>query len=206
MHLNTINKIAEKYFLTETEFIEALILKTPKAYNKLLEDYQQKVFSTCISFIPNREDAEDVAQDVFIEVFNSVHKFKGNSKLSTWIYRIATNKCLEFIRKHNTKKRFGFLQSLFSDNFSIDKTNYYTDIKHPGIVLEQKETSEIIFKAINTLPEQQRLVFTLHKIDGKSYNDISEIIEKSINSVESLMHRAKHNLKQKLDYFYKNEF
>ncbi|WP_375237927.1 RNA polymerase sigma factor [Aurantibacter sp.] len=192
--------------MTETEFIEALILKSPKAYSKLLDDYQQKVFSTCISFVPNTEDAEDIAQDVFIEVFNSIHKFKGNSKLSTWIYRITTNKCLEFIRKHKTKKRFGFLQSLFSEDFSIDKTNYHTDIKHPGIVLEQKETSATIFKAINTLPEQQRLVFTLHKIDGKSYKEISEIIEKSINSVESLMHRAKHNLKQKLDYFYKNEF
>ncbi len=192
--------------MTENEFLDALISKSPKAYNKLLDDYEQKVFSTCISFVPNREDAEDIAQDVFVEVFNSIHKFKGNSKLSTWIYRIATNKSLEFIRKHNTKKRFGFLQSLFSDSFSIDKTNYYTDLKHPGIVLEQKETSQTIFKAINSLPEQQRLVFTLHKIDGKSYKEISEIIEKSINSVESLMHRAKHNLKQKLDYFYKNEF
>ena len=89
---------------------------------------------------------------------------------------------------------------------SIDKTNYFTEIKHPGILLEQKEVSETVFKAINALPEQQQLVFTLHKIDGKSYKEISGIIEKSVNSVESLMHRAKLNLKEKLDYYYKNEF
>ncbi|WP_417875904.1 RNA polymerase sigma factor [Winogradskyella sediminis] len=89
--------------MKETEFIQELKLKSTKAYSQLLDAYQQKVFSTCISFVPNKEDAEDIAQDVFIEVFNSINKFKGESKLSTWIYRITTNKCLEFIRKKNTK-------------------------------------------------------------------------------------------------------
>lgn len=59
--------------------------------------------------MPNTEDAEDIAQEVFVEVFNAIHKFKGQSKLSTWIYKVTTNKCLEFIRKKNTKKRFAFL-------------------------------------------------------------------------------------------------
>ena len=169
--------------MTETEFIEELKSKSRASYSKLLDDFQQKVFGTCLSFVPNREDAEDIAQDVFVEVFNSISKFKGQSKLSTWIYKITTNKCLEFIRKRNTKKRFAFLQSLTGEGFEIDRTNYFTEMNHPGIILENKEKSETLFHAINGLPEAQRLVFTLHKVDGKSYQEVSEITEKSLSSV-----------------------
>ncbi|MFD2824025.1 RNA polymerase sigma factor [Lacinutrix iliipiscaria] len=191
--------------MTENEFIEQLKSKNAKAYTKLLDDFQQKVFSTCMSFIPNKEDAEDVAQDVFVEIFNSINKFKGQSKLSTWIYRITTNKCLEFIRRKTTKKRFAFLQSLSGNAMPIDKSAYFTEFNHPGIVLENKEKSETLFHAINQLPEVQKIVFTLHKVDGKSYQEISDITEKSLSSVESLMFRAKKNLQKGLESYYKNE-
>ena len=158
-----------------------------------------------MSFVPNKEDAEDIAQEVFVEVFKSIKKFKGKSKLSTWIYRITTNKCLEFIRKKNSKKRFAFMQSIFGNEIPFDKTNYFTEYNHPGVLLENKEKSATLFKAINQLPESQKAVFTLHKVDGKSYNEISEITEKSVSSVESLMFRAKKNLQQQLEYYYKNE-
>ena len=81
--------------MNEQNFINQLQAGTDTAFSRLLDDYQQKVFGTCISFIPNKEDAEDVAQEVFLEVFKSISKFKGDSKLSTWIYKITTNKCLE---------------------------------------------------------------------------------------------------------------
>ena len=154
--------------------------------------------------MPNKEDAEDVAQEVFLEVFKSIHKFKGDSKLSTWIYRIATNKCLEFIRKKNTKKRFAFMKSILGNEIPTDKTSYFTEFNHPGILLENKEKSKIIFKAINKLPESQKVVFTLAKIDVKSYQEIVEITGKSLSSVESIMFRAKKSLKEKLNNFYKN--
>ncbi len=191
--------------MTEEEFIDQLRQHHRNAYAKLLDDYQQKVFGTCLSFVPNKEDAEDIAQDVFVEVFNSIHNFKGNSKLSTWIYRITTNKCLEFIRKRNTKKRFAFLQSMTGNTISVDRSSYFTDINHPGVVLENKQRSETLLLAINRLPEAQRLVFTLHKLESLSYNEISEITNKSLSSVESLMFRAKKNLQQILEYYYKNE-
>ena len=190
--------------MTESEFIKQLINKSQLAYSSLLDDFQQKVFATCISFVPNTEDAEDIAQEVFVEVFNSIHKFKGDSKLSTWIYRITTNKCLEFIRKKNTKKRFAFLQSITGNAIPMDKTAYFTEMNHPGVVLENKETSETLFYAINQLPEAQRVVFTLHKIDGKSYKEISEITNKSLSSIESLMFRSKKSLQKLLENFYKN--
>ncbi|MEW4924774.1 RNA polymerase sigma factor [Algibacter sp. 2305UL17-15] len=191
--------------MTEHEFIAGLKNHNANAYGRLLDDFQQKVFATCISFVPNKEDAEDIAQEVFVEVFNSIGKFKGNSKLSTWIYRITTNKCLEFIRKRNTKKRFGFMQSITGNAIPVDKTSYFTEMNHPGIILENKEKSETLFYAINQLPEAQKVVFTLHKVDGKSYQEISDITEKSVSSVESLMFRAKKNLQKLLENFYKNE-
>ncbi|RAJ16877.1 RNA polymerase sigma factor [Olleya aquimaris] len=190
--------------MTETEFIEQLKNQTRASYSRLLDDFQQKVFGTCLSFVPNKEDAEDIAQEVFVEVFNSIHKFKGDSKLSTWIYRITTNKCLEFIRKRNAKKRFAFLQSLTGSDYTLDKASYFTEINHPGLMLEQKETSETLFLAINKLPEAQQLVFTLNKIDDKSYKEISEITNKSIGSIESLLFRAKKNLQSILFEFYNN--
>ena len=192
-------------YLEEQDYINDLKAGKQFAYGKLIDDFQQKVFATCISFVPNKEDAEDIAQEVFVEVFNSIHKFKGDSKLSTWIYRIATNKCLEFIRKKKAKKRFAFLQSIMGNEIPMDNTKYFTEMNHPGIILENKEKSETLFYAINKLPDAQKVVFTLHKVDGKSYQEISEITEKSISSVESLMFRAKKNLQKLLEHFYKNQ-
>jgi len=191
--------------LDENLFLSELKEKKQTAYAKLLDEYQEKVFNTCLSFVPNVEDAEDIAQEVFVEVFKSVTKFKGNSKLSTWIYRISVNKCLEFIRKKKTKKRFGFMQSISGNAIPMDKSAYFTEFNHPGIQLEKKEENEVLFMAINQLPEAQKVVFTLHKIDGLSYKEVSEITKKSISSIESLLFRARKGLKKNLTEFYKKE-
>ena len=191
--------------INQEEFIENLRSGNQAAFSLLIDDYQQKVFHTCISFVPNKEDAEDIAQEVFLEVYKSIGKFKGNSKLSTWIYKICTNKCLEFIRKKNAKKRLVFIQRILGNEIPLDKTNFFTEFNHPGILLEHKEQSETIYLAINTLPESQKTVFTLAKLDGKTYQEIVEITGKSLSSVESIMFRAKKNLQKKIANFYKNK-
>lgn len=191
--------------INQEEFIKNLRSGNQVAFSLLIDDYQQKVFHTCISFVPNKEDAEDIAQEVFLEVYKSIGKFKGNSKLSTWIYKICTNKCLEFIRKKNAKKRLVFIQRILGNEIPLDKTNFFTEFNHPGILLEHKEQSETIYLAINTLPESQKTVFTLAKLDGKTYQEIAEITGKSMSSVESIMFRAKKNLQKKLANFYKNK-
>ncbi|SHG85678.1 RNA polymerase sigma factor [Flagellimonas flava] len=191
--------------MEDKAFLADLKAQKQTAFSRLLDDYQRKVFNTCLSFVPNREDAEDIAQEVFMEVYASIDKFREDAKLSTWIYRISVNKSLEFIRKQKTKKRFGFMQSITGSELPLDKTSYFTEFNHPGIQLENKEKSEILFAAINKLPEAQRVVFTLHRIDGLSYKEISEVTEKSISSIESLLFRAKRNLKKILTKYYKNE-
>ncbi|MBL4605884.1 MAG: sigma-70 family RNA polymerase sigma factor, partial [Flavobacteriaceae bacterium] len=101
--------------------------------------------------------------------------------------------------------RFAFMQRILGNEIPIDITNFFTEFNHPGVQLENKERSETIFLAINTLPESQRVVFTLAKVDGKSYQEIVEITGNSLSSVESIMFRAKKNLQKKLESFYKNE-
>ena len=191
--------------INQEELIKNLRSGNQAAFSLLIDDYQQKVFHTCISFVPNKEDAEDIAQEVFLEVYKSIGKFKGNSKLSTWIYKICTNKCLEFIRKKNAKKRLVFIQRILGNEIPLDKTNFFTEFNHPGILLEHKEQSETIYLALNTLPESQKTVFTLAKLDGKTYQEIVEITGKSLSSVESIMFRAKKNLQKKIANFYKNK-
>lgn len=191
--------------MEDKQFLADLKGHKQSAYSRLLDEHQTKVFNTCMSFVPNKEDAEDIAQEVFVEVYNSINKFKGNSKLSTWIYRISVNKSLEFIRKKSAKKRFGFMQSITGGDIPMDRTTYFTEFDHPGIQLENKEKSETLFNAINKLPELQKVVFTLHKIDGLSYKEVSEVTEKSVSSVESLLFRARKNLQKILSVYYKNE-
>jgi len=146
-------------------------------------------------------DAEDITQEVFAEVFESIHHFRGQSKLSTWIYRITLTKCLELLRSRKRVKRSAVILSLFGKEQQINVTSA-EPFYHPGIRLENKELSAILFNAISKLPLNQRTAFTLHKIENLSYAELSEVMGVSLSSVESLMFRAKKNLKELLESYY----
>lgn len=187
--------------MIEFDDIEALKQGDERAFHTLLDAFSEKVYNLCLSILQNQEDAEDCTQEIFTTVFLSVNQFKGNSKLSTWIYRIGVNKCQELIRKRSRKKRFGFITTLEKVENS-SQTPFY----HPGIELENKERAAFLFEAIHRLPENQRIAFTLHKIEGFSYEDVSNTMNVSLSSVESLIYRARQNLKQLLgDFYEKNE-
>ncbi len=165
---------------------------------------RSRVFNTCLNILQSREDAEDVCQDVFIEVLQSISKFKGESQLSTWIYRITITKSLEFHRKKNRKKRFGLFQSLTGQGDY--ELNLPANFEHPGIQLENKELSKILFAAIEKLPERQKAAFLLHKTEHLSYVEIAAVLEISVPSVESLLFRAKQGLQKILGNYYENNF
>jgi RNA polymerase sigma factor (sigma-70 family) len=169
------------------------------SFQEIYDSYKNKVFNTVISYLQNQEDAEEITQDVFVEIHRSIRTFAGKSSLSTWIYRIAINKSLDFIKSKNRKKRFAFFTELF-DN-SGDVKHEQPDFYHPGIVLENKEKAAILFKAIDKLPENQKNAFILAKTEGLSYQEISGVMQTSISSVESLLVRARQNLQKNLvDY------
>jgi RNA polymerase sigma-70 factor (ECF subfamily) len=156
------------------------------------------VYNLALQYTQNIEDAEEVAQDVFVSIYNSIDKFQANSKLSTWIYRITINKSLDFIKAKKTKKRFAFITNLFfedSNEVKHDKANF----NHPGVELENKEAVEKIFHEINQLPTNQKTVIILSRIEQKSQAEEAEIMNLSIKAAESLYQRAKQNLSKKLN-------
>jgi RNA polymerase sigma factor (sigma-70 family) len=191
--------------LDELNEIEALQNGSQKAFSLLTSNYSAKVYNLSFSILQNQEDAEDVTQEVFTTVFLSINQFKGDSKLSTWIYRITVNKCQELIRKRSRKKRFGIFTT-YDKMETAPSSSIKANFVHPGIELENQERSAILFGAINCLPENQKIAFTMHKIEGIPYEEIASIMETSLSSVESLIFRARQNLKQALaSYYEENE-
>lgn len=170
----------------------------------MVENYQQMVVNTCFGMLHDRDDANDIAQEVFIEVFNSIDKFRLDAKISTWLYRIAVNKSLNFIRDNKKRSLFQRIEAVFAGRNYTDSTSGLSS-DEPDTNLQEKQKSAIVHKAIDSLPENQRIAFTLNKYEDLSYKEIAEIMALSLSSVESLMHRAKKALQKKLLDCYKKD-
>lgn len=191
--------------MQESEFIQQIQLGDDRAFRILVEEHKDRVYNTCLGFLKNPQDAEDVAQEVFIQVFESIGDFREDSALSTWIYRIAVTKSLELIRKRKRKKRYGFFKALLNTDDDPEDASDKDFFPHPGIVLENKERAEVLMKAIELLPENQRIAFTLHKLEDLGYKEIAGVMKTTLPAVESLMHRAKKNLQKELHEYYDTE-
>lgn len=187
--------------MSEWLLIERLKQGDESSFKAIVTTWQDMVYNTVLGILQNEEDAEDVAQEVFLQVYESIGTFKGESKFSTWLYRIAITKSMDHIRRKKRKKRFGKVQRLFG----IENTPIYDppDFHHPGVSLDNKERASVLMKAVKKLPDNQQAAFTLHKVEGLSYQEVSEVMNTSVSSVESLLHRAKNNLKKLLENYYK---
>ena len=164
-------------------------------FKNLYNEYNVLVYNVALNYLQNTEDAEEITQDVFVQVHESLDQFNEKSSLKTWIYRITINKSLNFI-KHKASKKHFFIFGRKSNN-ELEISNL-SNFEHPGVLLENKEKSVILFGVINELTENQKTAFMLSKIDGLSNPEISDIMQLSISSVESLIFRAKTSLKEKL--------
>jgi len=167
----------------------------------MVTSWQDMVYNTSLGLVQNEMDAEDVTQEVFVKAFESIQGFKGESKVSTWLYRITVTKSLDFLRSKKRKKRFGYVYSLFGpDNeLSINPPEFV----HPGVVSEKKQVAAALFKALDQLPEQQRVAFVLTRLEGLGHKEVSEVMGNTVPAVESLLQRAKTNLKKQLTEFYR---
>jgi len=191
--------------LNEEYFIYRLKARDPSAFQELVEQFRDRVYNTALGLLQDNKDAEDMAQEIFLEVYQSIPYFRGASKISTWIYRITVQKSLEFIRKQKRKKRSATLLSLFGKENLIPVPGT-SPFFHPGIQLENKERAAILFDAIKKLPVKQRMAFTLNKVEDLGYAEIAEIMKVSLSSVESLLFRARQNLRKILaGYYVENE-
>lgn len=192
--------------MEDIQIINQVIDNKSSGFKFLVDRYQLLVVNTCYGFVHNREDAEDIAQEVFIEVHKSLHKFKKESKLSTWLYRISVNKSLNFIRDNKKNTWFQSLDILFSTEKNTGKVIELSESINsiPDKIIEHKEIGNYINEAIDCLPKKQKVAFTLHKYEDLRYKEIAEIMELSLSSIESLLFRAKKNLQKKLIKHYEN--
>ncbi len=184
--------------MDDKNLIDNLISGDQKAFKSLVDLYADRVFRVCYSFVNHRQNAEDLSQEVFIEVFRSIAQFKRESQIGTWLYRIAINKSLNFIRKKKQTQwlvNFGLLSNLDEDKTIANNSIPELSAESQFINQEQKK---LLYETIEKLPKNQRIAFTLHKLDDMSYKEISEIMDVSLSSVESLLHRAKKGLQEKL--------
>lgn len=175
--------------MTDEQLIHEILSGDTSSFKTLMEKYQLQVFRTVIGFVHSKEDAEDITQDIFVKVYQSLTSFKGESEFSTWLYRITVNMSINFVNR-NRKNRL--LQSL--EDVFYKPSNEKTPLEQ----LEESERDQRIRKAIDSLPEKQRMAFILSKYEELSQKTIASVMNTSEGAVEQLLQRAKNNLQKKL--------
>lgn len=184
----------------ETILIQRLKEGDIIAFRETVEQYKDRVLNTCYRFLLNKQDAEDISQEVFLEVFQSIVDFRQQSSLSTWIYRISVTKCLDEIKKRKRKKRISSAGKLLHlDNVAA----WLTGGKKADEDLQEKESLRAVMNALDQLPDNQRAAFTLSKIERYNNDEIAAILQVSNMAVESLIYRAKKSVSKQLMHLLK---
>jgi RNA polymerase sigma-70 factor, ECF subfamily len=186
-------------------WIKELKSRTPGAFEKLVETHRKKVINTCYRFLNNREDAEEVAQEVFIEIYKSIANFREEAALSTWIYRISVTRSLNFLKKMKRKKRFFLFNGNPCYEIELEQIPTQSGVS-PEEDMEEKERRAILQHAVDSLPENQKTALILSKYDGFDRREIADIMGITTSAVDSLVHRAKSNLREKIRKYYKNHY
>lgn len=191
--------------MDESELIKGIQMADRQAFRTLVESYQKMVVNTCLGIVHNQSDAEDLAQDVFLEVFRNADQFRGDARLSTWLYRIAVNRSLNFVRANRRKRFWQSLEETFTGGRNHSREISENRNDQPDNEIKDQQRRDMLHKAIDNLPERQRIAFTLNKYEDLSYQQVAEIMELSVSSVESLIYRAKKNLQDQLYECYKKK-
>lgn len=183
--------------MTEHELIRGLTSGNRDAVAYLVETYQKKVIKTAYYYLGDMEEAEDTAQEVFLDIIRSAGKFRGSSAFSTWVYRITVNRSLNAAKRKKRRQIFVRMEKMLGMATVADHSLNGETTPNTG-----ETDSELSLKwlraAVAGLPDNQRKVFIMSKYDEMSYREISEVTGFSLAAVESLMHRAKINLQKKL--------
>lgn len=192
------NRISDPDIELMLEFAQGSI----PAFEQILKKYKKIVINVAYRFIQDRYEAEDIAQEVLLKVYNSAEKYKPKAKFSTWIYKITANTCLNKLRSKNNFQIISLEKSASLDDTKTRSDNHYSRYTHPSIELEKEELKQMVKSAIQTLPANQRMAVILQKYEGLSYKEISKIMGCSTQAVDSLLQRAKQNLKKALTPYF----
>ena len=184
--------------LTDTEIISRVLKGDQQIFAELVSRYQNYVFTLVLRFTENREDAEEVSQDVFVKTYRSLADFRGDSKFSTWLYTIARTTCITFLRK---KK----LETTSIDN---EKTLLQLENKESSFkanLVEQKSRTAMVNEAIKLLSPDDAQIITLFYKAEQSLEEIGNILGMEPNTIKVKLHRARQRLKDKMEKYFSNE-
>jgi RNA polymerase sigma factor (sigma-70 family) len=167
-------------------YINLIIEGNLNAFSVLVDRYKDLVFSLALKMVKNREEAEEVAQDTFIKVFKSLSKFKGDSKLSTWIYKVTYNTCLDRLKKNKREQ-----QVVYIDEFN---SNQIKSLDNALDVMEDEERNQTIQDCINLLPSDDAFLLTLFYFEEQSLEEIAKVVDLTANNVKVKLFRSRKKL------------
>ncbi|MEM9929027.1 MAG: RNA polymerase sigma factor [Bacteroidota bacterium] len=174
--------------LTDHELLAKMAAGDTLALRQLYSRLSDRVYNTAISHVQVASEAEEVTQDVFTKVWRNAASFKGGSKVSTWVYRITVNTALTALKRRQRRSVFGVLS----------KVHDPPDFQHPNALLEEAEQNKALFAAIYQLPDRQKTAFILSYVEELPRQQVAEVMNVSLKSVESLLMRAKKGLRSSL--------
>ncbi len=187
--------------IEEARFVAALRRRDERAFNRLVLRFQDRVYSVCFRFLASEEEARDVAQEVFVTIFQKIHLFRGDSKLSTWIFRVATNHAknrIKYLSRRHDRDQDSF------DDMPVQPSSgrLSSDVPRPDQEVEGRQLEDFLQGALRSLEEDQRAVVILRDIQGLTYDDIAEVTGLNLGTVKSRLHRGRVRLKEALDEWY----
>jgi len=186
--------------VAERLLIARLKERDERAFNEIVRAHGDKVFSLVYRMIGNRAEAEDLAQEVFVTVFKTVDTFRGESKFSTWLLRIAANHCknrIKYLSRRRTDS--GGLDDVAEEKMSdVGRAPVQSHIDAPDVILEAAELDRIMQAAIGELDEEHRLLIILRDVEELSYEEIGEVTALAEGTIKSRLHRARMTIKEYL--------
>mgnify|MGYP003958055115 FL=1 len=174
-----------------------------EAYDKIAEIYQKKIYSLSFNLTRNQMDAQDVTQEVLLTLFRKIHTFQGKSAFSSWVYRITLNASYMKLRSKKKEPNVSIDELMPSFNgagFQQEKIQDWSE--NTESLLFTNETSDVINKAIDLLPEKEKVVFLLRDVEGLSTEKAGEILDLTVPAVKSRLHRARLFLRKKLSSYF----
>lgn len=172
--------------LSDQYYINQIIRGDTNVFSVLVDRYKEMIFTLALKMIKNREEAEEVSQDTFVKVYNSLNKFKGDSKFSTWIYKITYNTCLDRL-KRNKKEDCTISIDEFSDYLVKTMDNALS-------ALEEKERKQTIQNCLNLLSREENVLLTLYYFDDQNLDEIAKIMDINSNNVKVKLFRSRKKL------------
>lgn len=178
--------------LPEHLLIARLRRRDPSAFETLVRTHQDRVYDFCVRMLADREEAFDLTQEIFISIHKHLDKFRADAKLTTWIYRIARNHCLN--RLKYLKRRGRGRSDEFGESNELSITEAMGGSAQPDDAVHARTERELVHKAIQELDEDQRALVVLRDVEGLSYEEIMDITELPEGTVKSRLHRAREKL------------